>query len=265
MVDSIQTLFSHEVSSPAGSISQVTTSADKLVHLAKGFNIPIIIVGHITKTGNIAGPKTLEHLVDTVLYFEGDKKHEFRILRVEKNRFGPTDLVGLFKMTESGLKEVKDTKELFQPKQAPAIGSVFTVAIEGNRPIVLEVQALCTKSYFEIPRRTTSGFEKARLNIILALLDKILKLKTYAYDVYVNITGGLNIKDPGIDLAVLKAIISSIKNEPVDPKNLYFGEVGLTGEIRKVMFQEKRTKEAKKLGFQKIICSDYVQQIKNLV
>jgi DNA repair protein RadA/Sms len=263
-IDSIQTLYSNDVSSPPGSISQVIMSTEHLVNIAKNFHIPIIIVGHITKSGNIAGPKTLEHIVDTVLYFEGDQKHEIRVLRVEKNRFGPTDTVGLFKMTKKGLKEITDPKELYQPRSEASIGSVFTVALEGNRPLIVEIQALATKSYFELPRRTTSGFDKSRLNILLALADKLLRIKTYQYDIYVNVTGGISIKDPAIDLAVLKAIISSIKNEPINPSFIYFGEVGLTGEIRKVLLEDKRINEAKKLGFRNIISRQTISHITKL-
>lgn len=250
IVDSIQTLFSPDVASTAGSVSQISESTNILVNLAKGFSIPMIIIGHVTKSGDIAGPKILEHMVDTVLYFEGDKKHDLRMLRVEKNRFGPTDEVGIFKMTEAGLKEVQDTKELFDLKKDKEPGSVYGMAVHGNRPVVVEVQALATKSYFSIPKRTTSNFDVSRLNILLAIIDKKLRLKSHEYDVYVNITGGINFKDPGLDLPVLKAIVSSIKNEPVARTEIYFGEVGLTGEVRKVFMHERREKEAKRLGFE---------------
>lgn len=265
LVDSIQTLYSGNSTSSTGSVSQVSECTDKLVNLAKGYGIPIVIIGHVTKSGNIAGPKILEHMVDTVLYFEGDKKYEYRLLRVEKNRYGSTDEVGLFKMDEEGLKEIKDAKELFDSNKQPAIGSVFSIALEGNRPIVIEVQALATKSYFEIPRRTTSGFDKSRLHILLALADKLLKLKTYQYDVYVNITGGFTIKDPALDVAVLKALISSIKNTPVNPQSVYFGEIGLTGEIRKVFLQDKRLKEAKRLGFKEVVSHENTKKVNDLM
>lgn len=261
LIDSIQTLYSTNVSSSSGSVSQVSECTDRLTNIAKGYGVPIILIGHVTKTGNIAGPKILEHMVDTVLYFEGDKKYEYRMLRVEKNRYGSTDEVGLFKMTEKGLKEINDEKELYNPQSKDNIGSSFSIALEGNRPIVVEVQVLATKSYFEIPRRTTSGFDKSRLHIILAIADKILKLKTYQYDIYVNLTGGFSIKDPALDLAVLKALISSIKNIPVSSSIAYLGEVGLTGEIRKVFMQEKRIKEAKRLGFQKVLSSNECKRV----
>ncbi len=265
IVDSIQTLYSVNVASSSGSISQVSECADRIINLSKGFGIISIIIGHINKSGNIAGPKILEHMVDTVLYFEGDKSHEFRLLRVEKNRYGSTDEVGLFKMSENGLVEVQDTKELFDSNKIPASGSVFCMAMEGKRAVVVEVQALAAKTYFEIPRRTTSGFDLSRLNILLALTDKKLKLKSYEYDIYVNITGGIKLKDPALDLAVLKAIVSSIQDKVVSNNELYFGEVGLTGEVRKVMFQEKREKEAKRLGFTKVWDSGSMKSVNDIV
>lgn len=264
IVDSIQTLYSPNVLSSSGSVSQISESTNRIVNIAKGFGILTFIVGHITKTGDIAGPKILEHMVDTVLYFEGDKKLEFRVLRVQKNRFGPTDEAGLFKMTALGLVEIKDTKEIFdftESEKQNSSGSVYSMALEGTRPVVVEVQALATKTYFTNPRRTTSGFDLSRLYIILAIIDKKLRLKTYEYDVYVNITGGIKISDPGLDLAVLKAIVSSIKNQIVPKEEMYFGEVGLTGEIRKVYFEEKRIKEAKRLGFKKISSAQNVRNV----
>lgn len=261
VVDSIQTLYSPDLPGTSGSISQISECADKIISLAKGFSIPAFIIGHITKSGEIAGPKILEHMVDTVLYFEGDKRSELRVLKVEKNRYGPTDEAGIFKMAEGGLTEVKDTKELFDPSKEEAPGSVYCMSLEGNRPIVVEVQALATKTYFTNPRRTTSGFDLNRLYILLAILDKKLKLKTYEYDVYVNITGGIKINDTGLDLAVIKAIVSSIKNVVVPKNEVYFGEVGLTGEVRKIMFEEKRVKESERLGFKKITFSKNLKRI----
>ncbi|MDQ6986130.1 MAG: DNA repair protein RadA [Candidatus Dojkabacteria bacterium] len=264
IVDSIQTLYSPNVTSTTGSVSQISESTNELVNLAKGFSIPTIIIGHITKSGDIAGPKILEHMVDTVLYFEGDKKYNLRILRVKKNRFGPTDEVGIFKMTEDGLKEIKDTKELFDPSKQSEPGSVFSMVLEGNRSVVVEVQALATKTYFSIPRRTASGFELNRLHLLLAVIDKKLHLKTQEYDIYVNITGGIKVKDPGLDFAVLWAIISSIKNIQVPRQNIFFGEVGLTGEIRKVIMQENREKEAKRLGFTSLMTNKVIKNVKEL-
>jgi DNA repair protein RadA/Sms len=255
VIDSIQTMYEPSVLSTSGSVSQVSESTNIITNLSKGFNITTMIIGHVTKSGDIAGPKILEHMVDTVLYFEGDKRYEFRLLRVEKNRFGPSDEVGIFKMTQKGLIEVKDTKELFNSAKEEASGSVYALILEGSRPVVVEVQALATKSYFSNPRRTTSGFDLNRLFIILAIIDKKLKIHTGEFDVYVNITGGIRITDPGLDLAVIQAIISSIKDKKMPKENVYFGEVGLTGEIRKVFLEDKRVKEAKRLGFKNIFSS----------
>ncbi len=253
--DSIQTMYDPNIISSSGSPSQVAETTNHIVNIAKGFNITTFIIGHVTKMGDIAGPKILEHMVDTVLYFEGDRRYEFRVLRVEKNRFGPSDEVGIFRMTNEGLTEVHDTKELFNKNKEDASGSVYALVLEGSRPVVIEVQALATKTYFANPRRTTSGYDLNRLYIILAILDKRIKLKTYEYDVYVNITGGIKITDPGLDLAVMQAIISSIKDKIVPKTNVYFGEVGLSGEIRKVMFEDKRLREAKRLGFNNVFSS----------
>lgn len=253
--DSIQTMYDPSVVSSSGSPSQVAETTNHIVNLAKGFNITTFIIGHVTKMGDIAGPKILEHMVDTVLYFEGDRRYEFRVLRVEKNRFGPSDEVGIFRMTNEGLAEVHDTKELFNKNKEDASGSVYALVLEGSRPVVVEVQALATKTYFANPRRTTSGYDLNRLYIILAILDKRLKLKTYEYDVYVNITGGIKITDPGLDLAVMQAISSSIKEQIIPKSKVYFGEVGLSGEIRKVMLEEKRLREAKRLGFKNVFSS----------
>jgi len=252
-IDSIQTMYDPATLSSSGSVSQVAESTNSITNFAKGFNITTFIIGHITKSGDIAGPKILEHMVDTVLYFEGERRFEFRILRVEKNRYGPTDEAGIFRMTQKGLIEVRDTKELLTTHSEESSGSVYSLVLEGSRPVVVEIQALATKTYFTNPRRTTSGFDTNRLYILLAIIDKKLKLKTWEYDVYVNITGGLRITDPSIDLAVIEAIISSIKDKIVPKTNIYFGEVGLTGEVRKVFLEEKRVKESKRLGFENLI------------
>ncbi len=264
IIDSIQTMYEPSVLSSSGSVSQVSESTNIITNLSKGFGIITFIIGHVTKSGDIAGPKILEHMVDTVLYFEGDKRYEFRILRVEKNRFGPSDEVGIFRMTQKGLIEVQDTKELFNKDKEDASGSVYALILEGSRPVVVEVQALATKSYFSNPRRTTSGFDLNRLYILLAIIQKRLKMSTGEYDVYVNITGGIRITDPGLDLAVIQAIISSIKDKKVNKENVYFGEVGLTGEIRKVFLEEKRVKESKRLGFKNIFYSKNYKNISEI-
>jgi DNA repair protein RadA/Sms len=262
-VDSIQTVFEPNLPSASGSVSQISETTNRLVSLSKGFGIPTIIIGHVTKTGDIAGPKILEHMVDTVLYFEGEKRMELRILRVEKNRFGPTDEVGIFKMSTKGLEQVRDTKELFDSTIPEASGSVFSMILEGNRPVVIEVQALCVKTYFPQPRRTASGFDFNRLNILIAVIEKILKIPMGEYDVYVNITGGMKVNDSGLDLAIIAAIVSSVKNKAIPRNLIYFGEVGLTGELRKIWLEDKRKKESKRLGFSTIIGKDLVN-VKNL-
>lgn len=255
IVDSIQTLYSPDSNSNSGSVSQIAECTNRIVNLSKGFGMTTIIIGHVTKSGDIAGPKILEHMVDTVLYFEGDRKYEYRVLRVEKNRYGPADEAGIFRMSQKGLEEVKDTSELINLKSDDTPGSVFAMAVEGSRPIAIEVQALAVRSYFSNPRRTTSGFDLNRLYILLAILDKKLKLNTGEHDIYINITGGIKISDPGLDLAVLVAVYSSLKNIIIPKTNVYFGEIGLTGEIRKVFMAEKRLKEAKRIGFDEIIDS----------
>ncbi len=263
-IDSIQTMYEPSSNSSSGSVSQVSESTNTITNFAKGFGITTFIIGHITKSGDIAGPMILEHMVDTVLFFEGERRFEFRILRVEKNRFGPTDEAGIFRMTQKGLEEVKDTKELLKINKEQSSGSAYSIVLEGSRPVVVEIQALATKTYFTNPRRTTSGFDTNRLYILLAIIDKKLKLKTWEYDVYVNITGGLKVSDPAVDLAVIQAIISSIKDTIIPKDNIYFGEVGLTGEVRKVFLEDKRVKEAKRLGFENLFSSKTIKNIQSL-
>lgn len=264
IVDSIQTMFDPNVIGTSGNVSQISTCTNRIVSLAKGYNIVTFIIGHVTKSGDIAGPKIMEHMVDTVLYLEGDKRYEFRVLRVEKNRYGSSDEVGIFRMTDKGMSEVKDTKDLFNKNKEDASGSVYALVMEGTRPVVVEVQALATRSYFSNPRRTTSGYDLNRLYIVLAIIDKKLKLHTGEYDIYVNITGGIKITDPGLDLAVMQAIVSSLKDKIVPKDTVYFGEVGLTGEIRKVFMEEKREREAKRLEFSTFYSSRY-KNIKDVV
>ena len=264
VVDSIQTLINPEIASSSGSVSQVAEATNRITSLAKGLNITTLIIGHVTKSGDIAGPKIVEHMVDTVIYFEGEKRYEFRVLRIEKNRFGPSDEVGIFRMSNEGLVEVRDTKELLNQSKNEEPGSVFSLVMEGSRPVAIEVQALATKTYFPNPRRTTSGFDLNRLYILLAIIDKKLKIPTWDFDVYVNITGGIKITDPGLDLAVIAAVISSIKDKPISGNKVYFGEVGLTGEIRKVYFEDKRIKEAKRIGFDGIVSNKQFKNVKDI-
>jgi len=262
IADSIQTLRDSDLPPTAGSVSQVSDITEKLTNNAKAYNIMTLIIGHVTKSGEIAGPKILEHIVDTVLYFEGDKQFDFRILRVEKNRFGSTDEAGVFRMKDGGLEEVHDVTELFDKEKDAASGSTYALLLEGKRPVVIEVQALVTKTYFTNPRRTSSGFDLNRMYIIIAIIEKRLKVPMGEYDVYINITGGIRITDPALDLAVAQAIISSLKDIIISKSSIFFGELGLTGEIRKVFLEERRIKEAKRLGFEKIYSSS---KYKNLM
>jgi DNA repair protein RadA/Sms len=252
VIDSIQTIFSSELPSAPGSVGQIRECATKLMFLAKKYNLPLFIIGHVTKEGAIAGPKILEHIVDTVLYFEGDKGNPFRILRAVKNRFGPTNEIAVFEMQESGLKEVDNPSQLFlseRPENVP--GSVVTVSLEGTRPLLVEIQALVTASSFGVPRRTTIGVDYNRVNLLVAVLDKRLGMHLGGMDIYVNIVGGLKIDEPAIDMGIIAAIVSSFKNQPIGRTVFTFGEVGLSGELRAISQAGVRIREAVKLGFKK--------------
>jgi DNA repair protein RadA/Sms len=252
VIDSIQTIFSVELPSAPGSVGQIRECSTKLMFLAKKHGIPLFIIGHVTKEGAIAGPKVLEHIVDTVLYFEGDKGNPFRILRAVKNRFGSTNEIGVFEMQEAGLQEVENPSKLFlleRPENVP--GSVVTVSLEGTRPLLIEVQALVTASSFGVPRRTALGVDYNRVNLLIAVIDKRLGIHLGGMDIYVNVVGGLKIDEPAIDIAMIAAIVSSFKNQSVDKGIFTFGEVGLSGEIRAISQSEIRCREAIKLGFQK--------------
>jgi DNA repair protein RadA/Sms len=252
VVDSIQTIFSLELPSAPGSVGQIRECATKLMFLAKKHSKPLFLIGHVTKDGAIAGPKVLEHIVDTVLYFEGDKGSSFRILRAVKNRFGAANEIGVFEMTEAGLKEVDNPSKLFlseMPINVP--GSVVTVSLEGTRPLLVEIQALVTASSFGVPRRTALGVDYNRLNLLIAVLDKRIGMHLGGMDVFVNVVGGLRIDEPAIDMGVIASIASSFKNRAVDAGTFTFGEVGLSGEIRGINQAEARLKEAAKLGFKK--------------
>jgi len=254
VIDSIQTMFREDVSSAPGSVSQVRECANYLVQLAKASGIPIFIVGHVTKDGNIAGPRLLEHIVDTVLYFEGEKHRQYRILRANKNRFGSTNEVGIFEMKDTGLVEVTNPSEVFlseRPLDSP--GSVITAAMEGTRPLLVEIQALVTPSKLAYPMRKTTGVDYNRVLIIIAVLERQLGLKLSSADIYVNAAGGVKVTEPAIDLAIAVAIASCYKNKPVDAKTSVIGEIGLAGEIRSVSQIEQRVKEAEKLGFKQIV------------
>jgi DNA repair protein RadA/Sms len=252
VIDSIQTVFLPSITSAPGSVSQVRECAGHLMTLAKSENISVIVIGHVTKDGNLAGPKVLEHLVDTVLSFEGDAHHHFRILRAIKNRFGATHELGIFQMASSGLKEVPNPSELFlEERQESAIGSVVFASIEGSRPLLCEVQALTVKSPMPMPRRNSIGLEVNRTHLLIAVLDRHAGLSLSQSDVFVNVVGGLKLMEPAADLAVAAALISSEHDHPVDSQACYFGEIGLSGEVRAVPFADLRIKEAAKLGFKK--------------
>ena len=254
VIDSIQTMFHEDVSSAPGSVSQVREATGVLLQLAKGLNIAVFIVGHVTKEGTVAGPRVLEHMVDTVLYFEGDRHASYRILRGVKNRFGSTNEIGVFEMQESGLKEVANPSEyMLNGKPEGASGSVVACTMEGTRPMLLEVQALVCRTNFGLPRRTAAGMDFNRVNLLLAVLEKRLNLPFSSYDAYVNIAGGLRLNEPAMDLALVLAMISSYKDIPVSGKTVVFGEVGLSGEVRAVSMARQRVQEAKKLGFTKVL------------
>lgn len=250
VIDSIQTMYSEDVGSAPGSVSQVREATSVLMQIAKGMNITIFIVGHVTKEGVVAGPRVLEHMVDTVLYFEGDRYAAYRILRGVKNRFGSTNEIGVFEMCQEGLREVKNPSEyMLSGKPEGASGSVVACSMEGTRPILLEVQALVCHTNFGMPRRTAAGTDYNRVNLLMAVLEKRLGLKLLDCDAYVNIAGGIRMNEPAIDLGIVLAIVSSYKERPIDEKTICFGEVGLSGEVRAVSMAEQRVLEAKKLGF----------------
>ncbi|MCB4807506.1 DNA repair protein RadA [Tamlana sp. 62-3] len=258
IIDSIQTLHSDYIESSSGSISQIKECTSELIKFAKETATPVILIGHITKDGNIAGPKILEHMVDTVLQFEGDRNHVFRILRAHKNRFGSTNEIGIYEMQGSGLREVTNPSEiLISKKDEDLSGNAIAATLEGMRPLMIEVQALVSTAVYGTPQRSATGFNAKRLNMLLAVLEKRAGFRLGAKDVFLNITGGITVDDPAIDLAVVASILSSNEDEPL-PKDVCFaGEVGLSGEIRPVQRVEQRILEAEKLGFSTIYVSKY--------
>jgi DNA repair protein RadA/Sms len=254
IVDSIQTIYASEITSAPGTVSQVRECAAHLMALAKSKNISIFLVGHITKDGNIAGPKTLEHMVDTVLSFEGDANHQFRLLRAQKNRFGPTNELGVFQMSGIGLEEVLNPSEMFLAERgASLVGSAIFSAMEGSRPLLCEVQSLTTTTFMAMPRRTSIGFDVNRVHLLAAVLDKHLSCDFARNDVFVNVVGGLKLSEPAADLAIAAAMLSSLQNQELSAHTIYFGEIGLTGEVRAATFAVERLREAEKLGFTKAI------------
>ena len=254
VIDSIQTMFHEDISSAPGSVSQVRESTNILMQIAKGQGVSIFIVGHVTKEGNVAGPRVLEHMVDTVLYFEGDRHASYRILRAVKNRFGSTNEIGVFEMRNTGLEEVKNPSEfMLNGKPNGTSGSIVACSMEGTRPILVEIQALVCQSNFGIPRRTAVGTDFNRVNLLMAVLEKKVGLRLAASDAYVNIAGGMKMTEPAIDLGICLAIVSSAKDIVIPDNVMVFGEVGLSGEIRAVNMAGQRVQEAKKLGFGTVV------------
>ena len=267
IVDSIQTIFDSDIESAAGSVSQVRECAARLARYAKSSEVAVIIIGHVTKEGNIAGPRILEHLVDTVLYFEGENQSAFRILRAVKNRFGSTNEIGVFDMKGTGMEEVTNPSQiLLSTRQKDMPGSCIYCAVEGTRPVLLEVEALVSESSFGTPRRMTSGVDYNRVNLIVAVLEKRIGLKLYNQDIYVNIGGGMRIWDSALDLATAASIVSSFRNKPLRQGIVLAGEIGLTGEVRHVSQIEKRIAEAARMGMEAIILpkSNYSAGIKDI-
>ena len=262
VIDSIQTMYSEELSGVAGGVAQVTGAVQKIMRLAKQNHITFIIIGHVTKEGYLAGPKTLEHMVDTVLYLEGERFASFRILRCVKNRFGTTNEVGVFEMASGGLKEVKNPSELFLGEESvKASGNAITSIVEGSRALLLEIQALTSSTNFGYPKRTTAGFDNNRLQLLCAILAKRVNLNLSNQDIYINVVGGIKVDEPAADLAVALAIVSSLKDIVIE-KTVIIGELGLSGEVRFVPNLEKRIKEAEKMGFERIICPKSGRDVK---
>lgn len=269
IIDSIQTMYSEDVSAAPGSVSQVRESTALFLQLAKGLGVSIFIVGHVTKEGTVAGPRVLEHMVDTVLYFEGDRYASYRILRSVKNRFGSTNEIGVFEMREEGLAEVRNPSEyMLSGRPKDACGCVVACTVEGTRPLMVEMQALVCHSNFGIPRRQATGVDFNRVNLLMAVLEKRLGLQMSGCDAYVNLAGGIRIQEPAVDLGMVMAIVSSFKNRPVDESTVVFGEVGLSGEVRAVSLAEQRLQEAVKLGFTTCVMpranSDMLKNTKNI-
>ncbi len=254
VVDSIQTVFRPDVQSAPGSVSQVRESASALLQLTKEMDFPTFLVGHVTKQGSIAGPRVLEHMVDTVLHFEGDRHHAFRILRSVKNRFGSTNEIGVFEMRQTGLHEVKNPSEIFLSERGYDVsGSSVVCSMEGTRPVLVEIQALVTPTSYGTPQRTATGFDAKRLQMLLAVLEKREGLRVSSQDVFVNAAGGVRLDEPAVDLGVIVAVASSFRELPIDRRTLFVGEIGLGGELRSVGMIEFRLKEAQKLGFERAV------------
>ena len=257
IIDSIQTLYSSNIESSAGSVSQIRECSNEIIKFAKKHNIPVFLVGHITKDGHIAGPKLLEHMVDVVLNFDGDRNHLFRLLRANKNRFGSTAEIGIYEMIAQGLKEIKNPSQILITKKFEELsGNSIAVTLEGNRPMLLEIQALVSSAVYGVPQRSCTGFDAKRLNMLLAVLEKRSGFQLGAKDVFLNITGGIKTDDPALDLAVIASILSSNQDIAISERYCFAGEIGLSGEIRPVPQIEHRISEAEKLGYEKIFVSN---------
>lgn len=264
VIDSVQTIYSKNVDATPGSVSQLREASSTLIKMAKQKGIAMVVVGHITKDGSIAGPKTLEHMVDAVLTFEGEKISNFRILRAQKNRFGSTDEIGIFEMDSKGLQEI-DNPLIFIADEKNAIpGKAFVGVMEGKRPLFYEIQALASKSFLPVPRRVVKGVNYNKVLLLLAVMDKNLNLGLSKYDIYVNVVGGVDVKSPAADLGVVASIISSVKNKAIVPGSIFVGEVGLLGEIREIYGQKKILSESKRLSFKKIFSSENISSVKNI-
>lgn len=255
IIDSIQTMYSDEITSSSGSVSQVREITSRIMKMCKQNAITTIIIGHVTKEGNIAGPRVLEHMVDTVLYLEGERYFSYRILRGVKNRFGSTNEIGMFEMVDEGLMEIKDPSSILvsDKENSDASGTVVTVSVEGTRPLLVELQALVTQSFFGMPRRNAIGIDYNRLTLLAAVLEKKLRISLGNQDIYLNVVGGIKINEPALDLGICLSIVSSFKNIPIDKKTVAIGEVGLTGEIRNINMIDKRIREAEKLGYKRVL------------
>ncbi len=252
--DSVQTIYCSEIPSTPGSISQVREVSSRLLYLAKHLSIPIFLVGHVTKEGFIAGPKVLEHMVDTVLYFEGEANHAYRILRAVKNRYGSTNEIGVFEMKDSGLSEVLNPSEFFlSERSGRASGSVVVPSLGGSRPILVEIQALVVSSNFGVPRRTAQGMDVNRLSVLVAVMEKRLGIRLSSHDIFLNVAGGIRIEEPGADLGAIASMASSFKDRAIHPETVIFGEVGLGGEVRGVSQSEGRLRESARLGFRRAL------------
>lgn len=262
VIDSIQVMSSSQLPSIAGSMNQVRSCAETFMNFAKQNNVPVLIIGHVTKSGNLAGPKVLEHLVDTVLLIEGDRYQNLRVLRGLKNRYGSTNEVGLFEMTDEGLQEVADASRLFlEGRKENAFGSAITAIVEGSRPLLLEIQALTSATPFGYPKRAASGYDVNRLQLLLAVIQKHLRIDVSNHDVYVNVVGGFRVNDPSTDLAVIMAIISSLQQQPLPKNSVFIGEIGLSGELRTVPHLARRIQEAEKMGFKQVFTPRHKDKI----